>query len=160
MVASGCPSDAVAQVTRLTAVDTMTWSSPDLSVRSCHLMSCPNLFCLLPFSPGMPNLLFLKDVNFEFIQFLLLLFPSFSVVPLSVFLSVFVFLFYKRSGSNFHFYPRPYFEHLSTVQACTQTQPHFACSRTSRAHFTLVPTVCVSSPKDWAEQDIDVATPE
>ena len=95
-------------------------------VRSCPMMSCPVLSC--PFSAltwYVVSCVFI-DVCFVFLQFLLVLFPYFSVDTFSVCLvfsqSVFVFLFYKWSGSHVHFCPRPCFEHLSTVQACIQTQ--------------------------------------
>ena len=133
-------------------------------VQSCPLMSCPVLSCPMPLSPGMSCLVFFKDVIFVFFQFLLLLFPSFLVVPLSVclvfFPSVFVFPFCTGSGSNFHFCPRPCFEHLSKAQ---NKGVHLTCSPTSRAHSTLVSTACVSSPMDWAvsrsshKQNNDVA---
>ena len=59
---------------------------------------------------------------------------------------------YKRSGSHFHFCPRPCSRHLSMGQAATPhrhgTTSHF--SPCSDASFGRVSNACVSSPKDWA----------
>ena len=116
-------------------------------VRSCPLMSCPVLSCPMPALTLYVVSCVSTDVIFVFFQFLLLLFPSFRVVALSLclvfFPSVFVFPFCTGSGSNFHFCPRPCFEHLSKVQ---NEGLHLTCSPTSRAQSTLVPTACLSSP--------------
>ena len=98
-------------------------------------MSCPVLSCPLPFSPSMSCLVFSYGCQFRILSvsaFAVSLFPCcrFVSVCLVFFLSVFVFC------------PRPCFEHLSTVHRLKGL--HFTCSPTSRAHFTLVPTVCVS----------------
>ena len=105
-------------------------------VRSCSILCGPVLCCPAQCCPVLSRslqvcrvLCFFKDVIFEFLQFLLLLVPSFPVVPLSVCLpSVFVFPFYTGYGSNFHFCPRPCFEHLSTVQTCTPKQRTTHCA--------------------------------
>ena len=102
-------------------------------------MSCPVLSCPMPLPPGM-------RMSFSYSESVCFCCcPSFSVVPLSLclvfFLSVFVLLFCKRSGSDVHFFPRPCFENSSTVHR--HKGLHFTCSPTSRAHFTLLSTVCI-----------------
>ena len=91
---------------------------------------------------------------FVFFQFLLSLFPSFPVVPLSVclsriFPSVFVFPLYTGSGSNFNFCPRPCFGHLSTVQTWTPTQRTalYVQSHLSRPLYRCSHRMCIIA---WA----------
>ena len=129
-------------------------------VRSCPLMSCPVQSCPMPLSPCMschvfPRTSFSYSFSFCFCCFPLSVLSLCLSVCLVFFLSVFVFC------------PPPCFEHLSTVQACTRTQMTALCVQSvyhSRAHFTLLSTVCVSSSRDWVvsrsshkQQNIDMA---
>ena len=103
------------------------------------------------------------DVIFVFFQFLLLLLPSFSVVTFSVclvfFLSVFVFLLYKRSGAKLSLLPTSLFAALVDSPGLhTDTKDRtLACSPRTRAHFTLFFPLNVYH-RQWTGQSPDART--
>ena len=75
-------------------------------------------------------------------------------------------MLHKGSGSYAHFCPRPWLSTCRWARLATHRRngPHSVCSPRSDAHFGSVPTVCVSSPGDWAvstsshmQQDMDIS---
>ena len=126
-------------------------------VRSCPLRSCPVLSCPMPLSPGMSCLVFFEGCHFRILTvsaFAVSLFPCCPFVCLSVSSSFHLYSCFRSTrGRGLTFTSA----RVLVSSTCRQSRlahrhkgPHFTCIPCSRAHFTLVPTACVSSPRDWA----------
>ena len=130
VVASGCPSDSVACGCLLDVVQSVLSCavlSSDVLPNSVLSYAAPTWYVVSFFS----KMSFSNSMSFSYSDSVCFCCVHLSL--LSLCLSV-VLLFCKRSDSNFHFFPRPYFALLLTVHR--HKGLHFTCSPTSRAHCT------------------------